>query len=159
MVYHQRKLSIAFRVSRLAYLGVALSSSRSESGDGTGSSCGSSSGTTLAHEGISKQHARSLGAAAEAMAGEAMDLDGISTAAAAAAPPRETTHGQATEALHEGAEYEAETGNAAETPKAAAVARVRPPSPSNRGSMTRGQRQRWKQQGGRPRLNSDHGGI
>ena len=45
---------------------------------------------------------------AEATAGEAMDLDGLSTAAPAAAPPRVTTHGPAAEALLEGAECDAE---------------------------------------------------
>ena len=46
--------------------------------------------------------------------------------------------------------------NAAEASAAtaAAAAGVRPPRPANWGKITRGQRQHWKQQGGRPRQNS-----
>jgi len=43
-----------------------------------------------------------------------MDLDGLSTAAGAAVSLGATTHGPAAEALLEGAEYGAETENAAE---------------------------------------------
>ena len=117
--------------------------SGSGSGDGTGSSNGGSSGYTLAHESGSKQHARSSGAAAEATAGEAMDLDGFSTAAGAAAPPLAPTHGPAAETLHEGAEYDTETGGAAEASEAAAAAGVRPPRPSNWGTMTKAQKMHW----------------
>jgi len=66
-----------------------------------------------------------------------MDLDGFTTAAEAAAPPGATTHGPAAEALLEGAEYDAETGDAAGASKAAAAAaRVRPQNPSNWGAMS-----------------------
>ena len=41
--------------------------------------------------------------------GEAMNLDGLSTVAEAAASPGAATHGPAAEALLEGAEYDAET--------------------------------------------------
>ena len=86
---------------------------------------------------------------AGAAAGEAMELEGFSTVegAAALAP----THVPAAEALDEAAEFDAETGDAPETPVAAAAAGVRPPRPSNWGSMTRVQRRKWDQQGGRPR--------
>jgi len=69
----------------------------------------------VAHEGDNKQHdARSSRPAAEeAAAGEAMDLDGSSTAAGAAAPPGAPTHGPAADVALEGAEYDAETGDAA----------------------------------------------
>ena len=70
----------------------------------------------MAHESDSKQHARSSRPAAEATAGEAMDLDGLSTAAGTAPPPLAHTHGPAAEILHEGAEHDAETGNAAGGP-------------------------------------------
>ena len=105
------------------------------------------------HEGDSQQHARSSRPTAEATAGQAMDLDGLSTATATAAPPRAAIHGPAAEALQDGAEYDAETDDAAEASEseAAAAARVRPPRPSNWGTMTRVQRKMWKKQGGRPR--------
>ena len=54
-----------------------------------------------------------------------MDLDGFIP------PLLAPTHGPAAETLHEGAEYDAETGDAAEAPEAAAAAGVRPPRPSN----------------------------
>jgi len=48
-----------------------------------------------------------------------------------------------------GVRYDAETENAAgSSDVVAAAARVRPPRPADWGTMTRGQRQRWKQQGG-----------
>jgi len=83
----------------------------------------------VAHEGNSKQHARSSRAAAEATAGEAMDLDGLPTAAGAAASPGATMHGPAVEALLEGAEYDAETGGIVGSSEAAAAAGTRPPRP------------------------------
>ena len=48
-------------------------------------------------------------------------------------------------------------GNAAKAPEATAAAavRVRPPRPANWPAMIRGQRQNWKQRGGRPRRHSD----
>jgi len=72
---------------------------RNGSESSSGRSSGSSSGSTVAHEGDSQQHARSSRPTAEATAGEAMDLDDLSTAAAAAAPPRASTHGPAAEAV------------------------------------------------------------
>ena len=42
---------------------------------------------------------------------------------------------------------------------AGAAAGGRSPRPENWRKITRGQRQRWKQQGGRPRQNADRGGI
>ena len=65
----------------------------------------SSSGIMLAYEGDSKQHTRSSRPAAEATAGEAVDLDGLFTVAGAAASPGASTHGPAAEALLEGAEH------------------------------------------------------
>jgi len=41
-----------------------------------------------------------------------MNLDGLSTAAGAAAAPLATTHGPAAEAFHKGAEYDADTRDA-----------------------------------------------
>ena len=100
-----------------------------------------------AHEGDSKQHARSFRPAAEATAGEAIDLDDLSTAAGAAPPPLAPTHGSAAETLHEGAEHDAETGNAvaaaAEAPVAADALGVRPPKPSYWGAMSGNQRKNW----------------
>ena len=107
---------------------------------------------TLAHEGDSKQHARSLGAAAETTAGDAMGLDGLPMAAGAAAPPLASTHGPAAEALLEGAECDAETEDVAETSEpaaAAAAARVRPPRPSNWGTMTKNQKTNWRARHGK----------
>ena len=54
--------------------------------------------------------------------GEAVDLDGLSTAAGAAVPPGASTHGPAAEAVLEGAEYDAGTGDAGKTPEAAVAA-------------------------------------
>ena len=120
----------------------------------------SSSGSTVAHEGSSKQHARSSRPAAEATAGEAIDLDGLSTAAGAAeqplAPP---THGPAAEALYEGAECDVDMGNAVEAPMPAAEAGVRPPRPSNWESMSKNQNKTWRKHGGRPRRAQGHGGT
>ena len=81
-----------------------------------------------------------------------MDLDGLSTAAGAVASPGATMHGPVAEALLEGAEYGAETEDAAESSeKAAATVRVRPPRPSNWDAMTRSQKKNWKQREGRSR--------
>ena len=91
--------------------------------------------------------------------GEAIDLDGLSTAAGAAAPPLAPTHGPAAETLHEGAEYDAKTGDAAEASEAAAAAGVRPPRPSNWGDMSRRQRQHWKLRSGIARWDSHGGGM
>ena len=121
----------------------------SGSGDGTAISNGSSSGYTLAHEGGSKQHARSSVAAAEAVACVAMDLDGLSTTAGAAAPPLAPTHGPAAVFLHEGAQYDKETEDAA--PEAAAAARVRPLRPSSWVAMTKVKKRHWYKQGGKRR--------
>ena len=77
-------------------------------------------------------------------------------------PPRATTHGPAAGELQEGAEDDAEKGDAAEVSEAAAAAegaseaaaaaaaaaRVRPLRLADWGTMTRGRRQRLKQQGG-----------
>jgi len=68
-----------------------------------------------------------------------MDLDGLYTAASTAVPLRATTHGPAAETLLDGAEYDAETEDAAGASEAAA-ARVRPPRPSNWGAMTQSQK-------------------
>ena len=75
---------------------------------------------------------------AGAAAGEAMELDGLSTVtgAVALAP----THEPAAETLDEAGEFDAETGDAPETPVAAAAAGLRPPRPADWGTMTRGQR-------------------
>ena len=81
----------------------------------------------MAHEGNSKQHARSLWPAAEATAGGRMDLDGLSAAAGAAASPGAAMYGPAAEALLEGAEYVAETKDVMGSSDAAAAAGVRPP--------------------------------
>jgi len=115
----------------------------------------------VAHEGDSKQHTRLSRPAAEATAGEAMDLGSLSTATEAMAPSGATTHGPELETLLEGVEYDAETKDAAEAPEAAAaaVARVRPPRPADWGTITRGQRKYWKQHGGRSRCNPGHGGT
>jgi len=51
-----------------------------------------------------------------------MDLDDLSTAAGVAEPPGATTHGPAAKALLEGAEYDAEQGDAAEASESAAAA-------------------------------------
>jgi len=103
-----------------------------------------------ARAGDSKQHAVSLRPAAEATAGEAMGLDFFLQR-----QERRRHLGQprtAAEALLEGAEYDAETENAAkDSEAAAAAARVRLPRPSNWNTMTRGQRRNWNQQGGKPR--------
>ena len=74
-----------------------------------------------------------------------MNLDGLSTAAGAAPSPGATTHGPAAEALLKGAEYDAETEDSAGASEAAAaaVARVRPPRPSNWGAMTKKQKKNW----------------
>ena len=74
--------------------------------------------------------------------GEAMDLDVFTTTAGAVAPHGATAHGPAAEELLEGAEYDAETEDAAgasEAAAAAAAARVRLPRPSNRDDKTRAQ--------------------
>jgi len=60
-----------------------------------------------------------------------------------------TTNGPAAEALLEGAEYDAETEDAAESSEAAAAARVRPPKPSNWGAMSGTQRKNWEHITGR----------
>ena len=86
-------------------------------------------------------------ATAEATAGEARDLDGLSTAA----PPRATTHGPAAEALLEGTKYDAVTEDVAGSSEAAAAAGVRPPRRSNWGATIKKQKKKWKQHGGRPR--------
>jgi len=83
--------------------------------------------STVALYGDSERHA----ASARATGGGPMDLDSFSTAAGAAAPPLAPTHGPAAGTLHEGAEYDMETGNAAEAPVAAAAAGVRPPRPAD----------------------------
>ena len=49
-------------------------------------------------------------------------VDGLFTAAGAAVPPGASTHGPAAEAVLEGAEYDAGTGDAGETPEAAVAA-------------------------------------
>jgi len=72
-----------------------------------------------------------------------MDLDGLSTAAGAAASPGATTNGPTAEAFLEGAEYDAETEDAAEALEAtaaAAAAQVRPPGLSSWGAMTKKQK-------------------
>ena len=72
-----------------------------------------------------------------------MNLDGLSTAAGAAPSPGATTHGPAAEALLKGAEYDAETEDAAEALEAtaaAAAAQVRPPGLSSWGTMTKKQK-------------------
>jgi len=58
---------------------------------------------------------------------------------------RATTHGPAAEAPLDGAEYDAETEDAAEAPEAetAAAARVRSPRPSNWGAITKTQKRHW----------------
>ena len=86
-----------------------------------------------------------------APAGEPMDLNGLSTAAGAAPPLLAPTHGPAAETLHEGAEYDTESGNAAEASEVAAAAGVRPPRPSNWGTMPWKQKQNWKHRKGKPR--------
>jgi len=53
-------------------------------------------------------------------------------------------HGPALEALLEGAEYDAETEDAAEASEAAATARVRPPKPADWGTIARCRRKFWK---------------
>jgi len=58
-----------------------------------------------------------------------MDLDGLSTAAGAAASPGVTTHGPAAEVLLEGAECDAETEDTAGSSNAAAAVGIRPPRP------------------------------
>jgi len=93
----------------------------------------------VAHEGDSKKHARLSRHEAETTAGEAMDLGSLPAAAEAAASPEATTHGPAAEELLDGAEYDAETENKARASEAAA-ARVRPPRPSNWGTMTKVQK-------------------
>ena len=60
-----------------------------------------------------------------------MGLDGLSTAAEAVASPGGTMHEPAAEALIKGAEYGAETEDAAGTSEEAASAGVRPLRPSN----------------------------
>jgi len=82
-----------------------------------------------AHEGDSNQHARLLRPAAQATAGEAMDLDGLATAVGAAASPWAAMHGPAAEALLEGAEYGTESEEVAGSSDAAAAAGMRPPRP------------------------------
>ena len=91
--------------------------------------------------------------------GEAMDFDGFTAVADAAAPPVAAAHGTAAEALLEGAEYDAETEDAARVVEAATAARARPPRPANWETMTRGHREHWKQRGWRPRRNSDRVGV
>ena len=59
------------------------------------------------------------------------------------ASPGATMHGPAAEALLEGAEYDAETGDIAGASEAAAAG-VRPPRPSNWGSMTKHQKVNWR---------------
>jgi len=61
--------------------------------------------------------------------------------------PLATTHGPPAKILNEGAGCNADIGNAAEAPVAAAAAavRVRPPRPANWGTMTRVQRRKWSQ--------------
>ena len=136
------------------------SGSKNDSGSSSGSSSGSNNGSTVAHEGDSKQHARSSRPEAEATAGEAMDLDGISTAAGPAAPPGATTHGPAAEALQlqtavEGAEYDAETEDGAEVSEAPVAATaavgIRPPRPADWGTLTRVQKANGKKHGGKRR--------
>ena len=78
-----------------------------------------------ANEGNSNQHARLSRPTTQATAGEAIDLDGLSTAAGAAALPGVTMYGPAAEALLEGAEYGAETEGVAGSSDAAAAARMR----------------------------------
>ena len=85
----------------------------------------------VAHEGDSNQHARLSRPPAQATAGEAMDLDGLSTAAGAVASPGPTMHGPAAEALLEGAEHGAETDVVAGSSDAAAAAGMRPPRPAD----------------------------
>jgi len=89
-------------------------------------------GSNVAHEGNSKQHARSSRPAAETTAGEAMELDGLPTAAGAAASPGATKHGPAAEALLKGAEFDVETEDMAGSSEAAAGAGMRPPRPVDR---------------------------
>jgi len=88
--------------------------------------------------------------AAETTAGEAIDLDGISTAAGAAASPGATTHGPSVEVLCEGAQCNVDMGNAAEAQAAtaAAAAGVRPPKSSNWSAMSKMQKRNWFQRHG-----------
>ena len=81
--------------------GAGKNGSGSSSGSSTGNGSKSSTGSTVAHEGDSAQHTRPSRPTAQATAGEAMDLDGITTAAGAVAPPGANTHGPAAEALLE----------------------------------------------------------
>ena len=67
--------------------------------------------------------------------------------------------GAADKNTEEGAKCDVDMGNAAEASAATAAAGVRPLRPAKWGTITRGQRQRWKQQGGRPRQNSDREGL
>ena len=86
---------------------------------------------------------RSSRRAAETTAGEAMDLDGLSTAAGAAASPSATTHGPAAEELLEGAEFDPVTKDMAWPSEAAAAAQVLPPRPADLGAMTKAQQESW----------------
>ena len=79
------------------------------------------------------------------------DLDGLSAAAGAAAPPLAPTHGPAAEALQEGAECDAETEDMAGASEAAAAAGGWPPRPTNWESMSKNQKKTWRKHGGRPR--------
>ena len=66
-------------------------------------------------------------------------------------PPPAPTHGPAAEALLEGAGYDTETEDAAGASEAAAAAaaRVRPPRPSNWGTMTKNQKTNWRARHGK----------
>jgi len=139
----------ASRAAGTAGAAGAAGTPASRSGNESRSSSGSSSGSMAAHKGDSNQDARFSRPAAQAAAGKARDLAGLSTAAAAAAPPQATTHGPTAEALLEGEKYGAETEDAAEASGAAAAARLRPPRPADWVTMTRGQRKNWKKRGGK----------
>ena len=84
-------------------------------------------------------------AAAETVVGGSEDWQmgntGVEAAAAAAGGAAEYGSGAAAEAA------------------AGTAAGVWPPRPADWGTMTRSQRHRWKQRGGRPCLDSDRGGI
>ena len=71
-----------------------------------------------------------------ASAEEAMTAAGGAAEDGPGAPPA-ITHRQAAEVLYEGVECDVDMGNAAEAPVEAVAGGMRPPRPTNWGSMTR----------------------
>jgi len=119
-----------------------------ETGDVAGSSDAAAAAGMRPPRPVDWAAAGAAGAAEDGQMGNA-SAEAAMTAAAGAAEdrpgaPLAITHGPAAEVLYEGAECDVYMRNAAKAPVAAAAAGMRPPRPSNWGSMTKHQKKTWR---------------